>query len=144
MLVEGKEEKAATPPKQAKLRNDKKFENANDCLPLQDFGKLKENGVPGILIRILPSLAKALNTEKWPQLIRTAFDEGYSSPDEMRQLFKRDPSKYSMRQRLLIFFWFFRGVTNCNGKRRFIERAKDERNGMWSFEFISVTNNEHY
>lgn len=106
---------------------------SNDCLPLTDFGD-KRNRIPTILEKAGPLLFAKLEHQNWLEMIGDALKFDFSSAAAMRNLFNTTPvEEFSLQQLLLTFYWFFRGVHNCNGDRRFIERALDNSQCMEFF-----------
>lgn len=88
------------------------------------------DGIPIKLKYAAAVLAAELERADWPELIGRIFEEGISTPTAMQNLLLRgNMTDISLKDSVLILFWFFRGLQYCNRNgRQFIDRVMDAGN----------------
>lgn len=100
----------------------------NVCVPINDFGPIGQVGAPVLLHQVRSRLPDAFTNDKhWSDQIADALADGYSTAAEIRLLLKRDARTYSLREMLLAFHWFFRGVSACEGEHTLEYRMRHLR-----------------
>lgn len=115
----------------------------DECMLIDSFGMPDPIGIPQILLKILPSIAQKLESEKWLEIISSAFDDGILYPADIRYMMTKDVEKLSLQWQLLIVFWFFRGVGHCNKEESFIKQVIEGSEGnvmtntLWDSVFSS-------
>lgn len=106
-----------------------KSSRADDCIPLSAFGRLV-NSIPEKLAEIVPFLSERLNKPSWNQHIAVALVTVDKLTTEQKiAALAEEANIYDFTEMIQAFSWFFRGVKNCDRGKRFIERAKDEKDG---------------
>lgn len=94
---------------------------------VKDFGLMGFASIPVLLNEIQEHIIDKFSFDKhWSDQIVDALADGYSTATEIRQLLERkDNSKeYTLREMSLIFHWYFRTVSACDGEHTFEYRMR--------------------
>lgn len=107
----------ATAPKPSAKKSISRLRNRSKCIPIEAFGQKGAGHVPQLLYQLRSRIVRTFTNENhWSDQIVNALADGYSTRDDMRRLLKRDYNTYTLRECLLVFHWFFKGVTMCDNE----------------------------
>lgn len=91
--------------------------NPENCIEFHEFGSIGPDGLPEILHKITSLLTDKITNEKnWRDQLEEALSEGYYPAEDIRELFAMETDEYELIDILMIWHWFFRGVSACDGE----------------------------
>lgn len=105
----------------------------DNCVDITEYGTIDEDGIPALLHQIIPQLIDAfiVNDQHWTNQIIYAFADGYSTATRILELLQRYPKEYTLNEILLIWHWFFRGATVCEGQPTLEYQMRSWRQNDW-------------
>lgn len=99
------------------------------------------HSIPTRLRQIAKQLVNKFNKHTpWTTQVMDSFREGFLTVKEMEDVLRKPVKKLTLREMLLHFYWFFRGVHMCDDEEVFVDRISQMNLGPnceLSFEGIN-------
>lgn len=97
-------------------------------MPSENFAPLGPVGAPTLFYKLRSRITSLFTNDRhWSDQIVDALAEGYSTPEEINKMLLKDPQEFTLRETLLAFHWFFKGVSVCDGEHTLEYRLRNLR-----------------